>query len=202
MRLIGAGLFVFAGLLAAVAVLGSLGILDRAPVWLVALGLVIVLVVLIALAVWLLNRKGIDSFGDKPLEEQTRELEQQGLLESTEYQATRAFGVDEFEDEGISYFIELADGRVLFLSGQYLYDYEPDAAESRPRRFPCSGFSIHRHKADGYVVDIQCRGRVLEPEAVARPFSDRDWTFGRVPDDGEMITTSTYEAIKRERLSW
>ena len=83
MRLIGAGLFVFAGLLAAVGMLGGLGLLDRAPMWVVVSALVIVLFILIALAAWLFNRKGVNSFGHKSLEEHARELQQQGLLEST-----------------------------------------------------------------------------------------------------------------------
>ena len=61
----------------------------------------------------------------------------------------RAFGVKEFEDEGLHYFLELTDGRVLVLSGQYLYDYEAisdDSETNRPRAFPCSEFTLRRHK--------------------------------------------------------
>ena len=51
---------------------------------------------------------------------------------SERFTASRAFAVEEFEDEGSHYFVDLTDNRVLFLSGQYLYDYEPleDAEET------------------------------------------------------------------------
>jgi hypothetical protein len=156
---------------------------------------------MIGVAVWLFNWKPIGRFGHKTLEEQIREWEQKDLLESTTFQATRAFGVEEFEDEGSSDFLELSDGRVLFLMGQYLYEYGPDDGEKRTRKFPCSEFSIRRHKRERYVVDLQCRGTVLEPEVVAQPFNEDDWKHARVPEDGEVITARTYDALKRELLS-
>jgi hypothetical protein len=201
MRLIGAGLFVFASMLAAVAALGSLGSLDRAPAWLIGLLIGLFMLVMTGVALWLFNSKRSNVLGHKTLEEQIRELEQQGLLESTTFQATRAFGVEEYEDEGLSYFLELSDGRVVFLTGQYLYEYEPDEDEPQARAFPCSEFSIRRHKTERYVVDVQCRGSVLEPEAVARPFDADDWKHARVPEDGEVITARTYDALKSEQLS-
>ena len=45
------------------------------------------------------------------------ESEGQGLLLTEEYQATRAFQLDEWEDEGSHYFVELRDGSVLYLNG-------------------------------------------------------------------------------------
>jgi len=178
MRLIGAGLFVFASMLAAVAGLGSLGLFDRAPAWLIGSGMSVFTVVMIGVALWLFNSKGRSAFNLKPLEEQIAELEQQDLLESTSFQAQRAFAVEEGED-----------------------DYEPDEHEQRPRAFPCSEFSIRRHKTERYVVDVRCGGSVLDPEAIARPFTTVDWDEGRVPGDGEVITSMTYDAIKREQLS-
>jgi hypothetical protein len=201
MRLIGAGLFVFATMLAAVAGLGSLGLFDRAPAWLIGSSMSVFTVVMIGVALWLFNSKGRSAFNLKVMEEQIAELEQQDLLESTSFQAQRAFAVEESEDEGSSYFLELTDGRVLFLTGQYLYDYEPDEHEERPRTFPCSEFSIRRHKTERYVVDVRCGASLLNPEAIARPFTTEDWDGGRVPDDGEVITSMTYDAIKREQLS-
>jgi len=201
MRLIGAGLFVFASMLAAVAGLGSLGLFDRAPAWFIGSSMSVFTVVMIGVALWLFNSKGRSAFNLKPLDEQIAELEQQDLLESTSFQAQRAFAVEEGEDEGSSYFLELTDGRVLFLTGQYLYDYEPDEHEQRSRAFPCSEFSIRRHKTERYVVDVRCGGSVLEPEAIVRPFTTETWDEGRVPGDGEVITSMTYDAIKREQLS-
>lgn len=100
----------------------------------------------------------------------------------------------EFEDEGLHYFLELADGRVLFMSGQYLYDFEPisdDPEMNQPRSFPCSEFTVRRHTKEGYVVDMVCGGTVLEPEVSAPPFEKSDWRGNRVPEDGQVISGVT-----------
>src|SRR6267142_84438 len=88
MRLIGAGLFVFAGMLLMVVLLGS----QKAPSWLVGFGIAIVMVALMVLALWLFNPKWSDPFGRRTAEEHRRVLEELGLLESTTFHATRAFG--------------------------------------------------------------------------------------------------------------
>ena len=54
----------------------------------------------------------------------------------------------------------------------YLYDYEAisdDSETNRPRAFPCSEFTLRRHKTESYVAEIRCRGSVLEPEVMAPP---------------------------------
>ena len=128
------------------------------------------------------------------------ELENQGLVDSIRYHAKRAFQVEEFEDEGIHYYLELEDGSVLFLSGQYLYDYEPisdDPEFNQERRFPCTDFTVKRHKTGGYVLDIVTDGSVLEPEETMPPFSG--FRSVEVPEDGVVIRGISYDEIKRER---
>ena len=203
MRVIGAGLFVFTSLLLLVGFLGSQKVFDRAPSWMVGSGMVLFMLTLVALSLWLFNPKGSDPFGRKTADEQIRELAQLGLLESTAFRATRAFGVEEFEDEGLHYFLELADRRGLFLSGQYLYDYEPisdDPEVNQPRSFPCTEFTVRRHTKEGYVVDLLCDGTVLEPEVIAPPFGKKVWQANRVPEDGQVIFSATYDDLKREHL--
>lgn len=41
------------------------------------------------------------------------QLEKQCLVEATDFQAKRCFQIQEFEDEGIHYYLELNDGSVL-----------------------------------------------------------------------------------------
>ncbi|KRG47312.1 hypothetical protein ARC20_02985 [Stenotrophomonas panacihumi] len=131
------------------------------------------------------------------------DLHAQGLLQREAFQAKRAFAVAEFEDEGSHYFIELDDGRVLYLGGQYLYDFEPleadDGEPEQQRSFPCREFEVLRHRQAGYVVDIVCRGQVLEPELVAPPFGKRE--MRDLPEDGELIVDRDYETLKRTRLA-
>lgn len=115
----------------------------------------------------------------------------------------RAFQVEEFEDEGSHYFLELADGSVLFLSGQYLYGYEPLESRSeivRLRRFPNTEFTIRRHSVKRYVVDILCTGSVIEPEVLAPVFDTDDFGTDRIPSDGQIITDRSFEDLKARRL--
>jgi hypothetical protein len=62
-----------------------------------------------------------------------RKLEKHGMLLSRAYEARRAFQVEELDEEGLHYFIELEDHGTLFLSGQYLYNYN---CEDQPRTSP------------------------------------------------------------------
>ncbi len=139
----------------------------------------------------------------KPLTEHLSELDAKGRLVRQRFQATRAFAVEAFEDEGLHFYIELADGRVLYLNGQYLYDYEPitdDPEFNQARSFPCTEFEVLRHKDAGYVLQIDCAGKVLEPEIMAPPFGRADFRRG-MPEDGEIIVEESYERIKRQRAT-
>lgn len=132
-------------------------------------------------------------------------LKAQGLLVSTTYRARRAFEVSEREDEGYGYFIELEDGRVLFLQGQYLYDYGPveddeEPESNRDRLFPCTEFILHRHKKHDYLIELECKGTVLEPECVVPPLSNNHRKQGLNPDDEDIIADRSYDEIKARLL--
>ena len=197
-RVIAAGLFVFLGLLVAVALLGNMA----PPDWLVPPLMVLLFVALVTSALWLFNAKGSDPFHRLTAEQHIQELLRLGLLESTTFRATRAFGVEAYDDEGLHYFIELVDRRVLFLSGQYLYAFEPmtDEGAKTGRSFPCSEFTVRRHLKERLVVDIECGGEVLEPDVMLPPLTDDDWRGHRVPEDGRLIADTTYDALKEDRL--
>ena len=203
MRVLLAGLFVFGGMILAVAILSPL-LPTRFPPLLLGLGMAMLMLLLCVLALVLFNRPGTHLLGIGGADAFIRDLEERGLLVSTDYRATRAFQVDEVEDEGPHYFVELEDGRILYLNGQYLFEYEEtddDLELTQPRRFPCTEFTVRRHRDAGFVLDLLCGGRVLEPEVVAPPFSNLDYREGRIPEDGEIIISRTYEEIKAERLT-
>jgi hypothetical protein len=201
MRAILAGLFIFGLTLAFVAFIGSLYPDGRFPWWAIP-GILIVLFGSMFGSLFIFNKRGFrPNLSAKSHEEQIEELKQKGLLISESFAARRAFQLEEFEDEGSHYFIELSDGRTLYLNGQYLYDFEPiedDPELNQPRRFPCTEFTVLRHKEAGYVVDILCSGTVLEPELLAPHFDEKDWKHA-ILDDGVVIADKSYEQIKRER---
>ena len=202
MRLLLAGLFAFGGLLVSVCVFfhyfpeGS-----GPPSWLVGIFFGLVLLGLAAGAFFLFNDSASQS--GRSIEVEVAELEREGLLVSDTFQAKRAFEVEEFEDEGAHYLIELVDGGVLYLNGQYLYGYQEDTDESgstKARTFPCSRFTVRRHKTEIFVVDIACAGDVLNPECIAPSFEVEDYKRGILPEDGEVIRDRSYDQLKREYL--
>lgn len=205
MRLLLAGLFVFLGLMVGVMALSVL-FPNGHPSWLMSIIMVLLLFGLVGGGLALFNTRGslpgIERSRLKT-EEAIKKLEAQNELDSETYRARRALQVKEFEDEGSHYFIELEDGGVLFLSGQYLYDYEPIAKSGQivqSRRFPATQFTIRRHKTLRYVLDIVCEGVALEPEVLAPSFDVADFGSDRIPSDGRIINTETYDELKAQRL--
>ncbi|MDX9973992.1 MAG: hypothetical protein RBU21_13490 [FCB group bacterium] len=202
MKVVLAGLFVFIGLLVVVAVVGGAGDSGSLPKFASDAFYALMPVFFLGLiaAAYLFFNRGRSY---RSPEEHERYLEENGLLVEERYEATRAFNVEEFEDEGSIYFVELKDGRVLFLMGQYLYEYEPidDGPDnSQPRTFPCTEFTLRRHRDEGYVYDIKCAGEVFEPEVTAPWLGEEVWQEGALPDDGEIISDRSYEDIKREHM--
>jgi len=141
------------------------------------------------------------SFSDKKSEaERIAELEKTGVLQREHFRAIRAFAVEEFEDEGSQYFIELEDKRVLFLIGQYLWYSEPfdnSPTYSTPRTFPCTEFEILRHQITKDAWEIHCLGTVIKPECTTPHFTDID----QIPEDGTIISDRSYDEIKMERAN-
>jgi hypothetical protein len=198
MRVVVAALFVVGGILTAVVLSSVTGIIERAP-GVVGLGLGLLLLLLSILALVLFNPWWANPLGRMTPEELLRRLEDEGLLVSSDFRARRAFGVGEADDEGLHYFLELVDGRVLYLSGQYLLHYEPisdDPELNQPRRFPCTDFTVRRNKVEGYVVELVCRGSIIEPEFIAPPFTKRSRRSIGAPEDGQVLSDRSYDLLK------
>lgn len=202
MRALLAGLFVFAAMLVVVNVIALHSPNHDLPWWGVPVVLV-TMAVSIAVALFIFNKQGYRPRASwKSADERIHELNEKGLLTSQSFKATRAFGVKEFEDEGLHYFIELDDLSVLYLSGQYLYDYPQISGDDgkQKRGFPCSEFTIRRHKIGGYVVDIICRGDALPIDCEAPSFDTNDGKLNLIPMDGQLFRDRSYDELKKERL--
>jgi hypothetical protein len=152
---------------------------------------VLVLVLAVMLNYPRLPRKAmVNEFAD--------ELEAEDLLVSTCFRADRAFRVAESAEEGPHYFLELDDGSILHLCGNYLYDYEPN--DGNVRHFPCTEFTVRRHAEVGYVVDILCDGLVIEPEVEAPPYSAEDFEQHRAPEDGAILRNISFDQLRSQRM--
>ncbi len=105
------------------------------------------------------------------------------------YEVVDAIRVEEFEDEGSNYFLKLADNKVLFLTGQYLYESEEANA------FPSTRIRVTRAPRSRLVFDLECFGTPLRPSTTRPPFSHEDHRSGRVPKDGEMLDVD-FESLR------
>lgn len=201
MRVILAALFVFACMIATIGVLDSSFHSRQFPWWATLVGGLAMFASLAAALVLFNDKTHRLRFRRRSLKEIIAELEVSGALERRSFQAKRAFAVEEYEDEGLHYYIELADGRVLYLEGQYLYDYaaiDDDPELNQPRSFPCTEFEILRHKDEGYVLDIVCGGSVLEPEVTTAAFTMEEVRRALL-EDGQVIADRSYDSLKQER---
>lgn len=114
------------------------------------------------------------------------------------YEASRAFAVASLEDEGPHLFVELVDGRVLYLRGRFLAAFasgQAEVAAARPR-FPCSEFDVLLDGQGGEAVDVLCGGAPFELDCVLP--ASRELAWGHAWLSGEVIVGLRYESL-RER---
>ena len=121
------------------------------------------------------------------------DYEAAGLLSAERFQATRAFEVEEREDEGRHLYLELRDGRVLFLCGQYLYDYDEitdDPDLNQTATFPCTEFVVRRHRTEGWVHSIECGGTLIRSLGRLPHYSKAYIKQYGFPEDGHVFQES------------
>ena len=188
LRLASAGISVVVSVLIAVGVLVYLARLFSIAT------LPTALIVIVVLGIFLILLLGAMVLFNAPHIRTAAPGEKIRKLEAQHFRALRAFQIEEFEDEGSSYFLELEDHTVL-LSGQYPWNYNP---EDQPRIFPCTEFVVRRHAVKGYTLDIVCGGVVIEPEFAAPPFDVSDFGTNAIPHDGQIMRKESYETIRDE----
>jgi hypothetical protein len=105
----------------------------------------------------------------------------EGLARVTRFQARDAIAIEEAEDEGLGYYLQLTDGRVLYLGGQYLYDL------AEARRFPAAEFEIAVAASSGALLSLTPTGAYLAPSSTRPPFTAAEWDAGLVPEDRAFV---------------
>jgi hypothetical protein len=118
----------------------------------------------------------------------TRREGDAGYVHSTIYAIRDAVAVEEYEDEGLSFFLLLDEGGTLFLSGQYLYEPVEDG-------FPWQSFEIVRVVSAGWVLRVVPLGARVTPSRTRGPFSEHELESGAVPADG-TIESRDFDALK------
>ena len=117
-------------------------------------------------------------------------------------EATGAAEVEEIEDFGLNFFLDLGESKLLFLTGQYLYDvaYEIGKDEvERPGRFPNAKFDIVRAPHGRQLLGVDCLGEPLRPSKRYRVPKKLEKHFFEL-QDGQTIpgTLSTLEEDLRK----
>jgi hypothetical protein len=118
-----------------------------------------------------------------------------------------AVQVEPFEDEGAGFFLDVGDGKLLYVrrGSDEVYEElnELDEDELDPpegeRRFPCRELRITRTPHGSLILRMEHLGEPFEPSRVRESL---DGQVEYVPEDGEILTGSlvTLEADLRRLL--
>ncbi len=127
-------------------------------------------------------------------------LEARGQVSREDYTAIRALVAEDHTTSSLVYFVDIGEGRVLCLSGQQYFDYEPfDEVEAlqNPRLFPTTQFSLRRRNSNGELVDVIPGSNVFEPIA-CNPISDLEVLseIGLSLKDGVIFDRTPFESIQ------
>lgn len=111
------------------------------------------------------STKGLAALADEDLKNGIAVVEHLDVVAVSE--------VEEVEDEGAGFLMELKDGRVLFLLGQHLYPFSLNAdskerAEAKGNVFPSNKLDFSYAPKSGLVLDAAGKGSYLRPRSWAR----------------------------------
>jgi hypothetical protein len=142
----------------------------------------------LALRVYLKMRR---SMSGSPFAALLREDLAEGLAYESSFEVVDAIQRAELEDEGAHFYLKLADGRVVFLSGQYL---EQPAAE---RRFPASRVVIVHAARSGILLRLECEGAYVPPSATLPAFPLEQLDGDDAPGNGDVLEID-FETLRAE----
>ncbi len=134
-------------------------------------------------------------------EDHVERLEAEGKAARNEYQAIGAVSVEDLNTGSLMHFIDIGEGRILCLFGQYYYEFEPiddDSDLNQPRRFPTKQFALLRSVKNDEVLGLFPGPEVFEP-IVFDPIVKLEKLFdmGFELKDGEIVTDTSLDAVKR-----
>jgi hypothetical protein len=104
-----------------------------------------------------------------------------GQAEEWRVRVRDAILVHPIEDESSQFYLELEDGRVLFLESRFLDE------EWHGQQFPNRELLITRLPHAGDVLNLQCLGECFAPSAERAHFTHAEYEDGVVPQDGQML---------------
>ena len=114
---------------------------------------------------------------------------EEGKVEVLYVRAKDAAEVEEVEDLGLNFFLDIGDSQLLFLSGQYLYELASDIGENEVKRrwkFPNQQFEIIRAPRSRRLLGVACHGEPLRPSRTYRIPKEETRFFDL--DDGQVLS--------------
>jgi hypothetical protein len=117
----------------------------------------------------------------------TARLAASDMVQASVFIIDDAIVIEESEDEGISYYLLLDDGRTLFLSGQYLH-------EPAQNGFPWRSFELVS-ALSGESLRVTPLGPPLTPSAARAHFTAAE--LQSVPADGTIVVLD-FNALARD----
>ena len=190
LRVILAALFVF------VAMGTAFSYADSLPPW----TMIIIMPLALGIAVVIFNKGALRRMRFKTDEDFADAELEAGRALTEHFNASRALSFEDLRTGCMVHFLELADGSVMCLYGQYLYEFEPidDEPElNQPRRFPTSEFTIIRSRRDGQILDLRVGNDVIGTTLIEEP-GDYDVIadLGFKLEDGEVVEGVTLDDVE------
>jgi hypothetical protein len=124
-------------------------------------------------------------------ERQLDQALQRGHAVATRYRPQRYVAVEEIEDEGAEFFLELQPGQTLYLGGQHYYGIN---------KFPNADFELVELRSPDGVVDfrVDCHGDKLQPErTIGKQAKLQMLKSADYPQDGDTLPYSLDELEQR-----
>ena len=112
---------------------------------------------------------------------QQRQVDRSGDVEEWRVKVADAIEVEEWGDLGLNFYLALEDGRVLFLSGQYLYD------DVEAGRFPNRDLVLVWSSGSRMLLDLRCEGEPFAASSKLPSFTRPQHRAGEVPRDGDIL---------------
>lgn len=113
-----------------------------------------------------------------------------GELEVSSYSVRSIIEIEEQDDEGMFFLLEVGENQTLCLRGQYLYE------STESGLFPSPEIKVFWNKRLGFTYGVEGNGNKLEPSQVLPPLSIDQWDFELMPEDREIINKNISEVVK------
>lgn len=105
-----------------------------------------------------------------------------GNLKISDFEIFAAIEIEEFEDEGVTYLLDIGENKTLCLTGQYLY--EPIETGS----FPSEKIRVLWHKTENFTFGIEFVGAKIIPQRKLPPVTENQIKSGVIPGDREVVS--------------